>query len=77
MSTVQTVFLKTAYFRILTTVFYRLDGKVRYGVQYGAKLALPVQFWPQNGLSAPTPPNSTSRMLLSCVDATQYFPGRP
>jgi len=78
MSTVRTVFLKkTAYFRILTTVFYCPDGKIRYCVRYGAKLALPVQFWPQNGLSAPTPPISTSRMLLSCVDAIQYFPGRP
>ena len=35
---------------------YRLDGKLWYGVQYGAKLALPVQKWPQNGLSAPKPP---------------------
>ena len=40
-------------------------------------LPLPVQFWPQNGPSAPTLPISTSRMLLSCVDATQCFPGRP
>ena len=56
---------------------YRLDGKIRYGVRYGAKLALPVQFWPLNGLSAPTPPISTFGILLSCVDATQCFPGRP
>ena len=46
MSMVRTIFLhKTAYFRILATIFYRLDGWIRYGVRYGAKLALPVQKW--------------------------------
>ena len=38
------------------TVVHHLDGKLRYCVWYGAKLALPVQKWPQNGLSAPKPP---------------------
>jgi len=53
------------------TLIYRLDGRLRYGVRYGAKLALPVQKWPQNGLSGPTPPIFTSSMLLLCADATQ------
>ena len=55
--TVRTVFsYNTAYKRILVTVVYRLDGKIWYSVRYGAKLALPVQKWPQNGLSALKPP---------------------
>jgi len=53
-------------------------SKSLYGVRYSAKLALPVQSWTQKGhFSAPTPPISTSSMLLSRVDATQCFPERP
>ena len=59
------------------TVLYRLDGKLRYGVRYGAKLALPVQTWPQNGLSAPNLPISLPGVLLPCADATQCFYERP
>ena len=51
-------------------MIYRNYGNFLYGVRYGAKLALPVQLWRQNGLSAPTPPISTSRMLLLRADAT-------
>jgi hypothetical protein len=68
--------------RTVRTVLLKKDGVLayfadRYGVRYGAKLALPVQKWPQNGLFAPKPSIFTSRMLLSCVDATQCFPGQP
>ena len=41
---------------IVIVTLYRNYGKIRYGVRYGAKLALPVQKWPQNGLFAPKPP---------------------
>jgi hypothetical protein len=78
MSTVRIVILsKTAYFRILVTVLYRLDDKIGCGVRYGAKLALPVQKWPQKGLSTPKNPIPTSSVLLSRVDSTQCFPERP
>ena len=56
-------------FKILVTA--------QYGVRYDAKLALPVQKWPQRGLFAPTTPISTSSILLSRLDATQCFPERP
>ena len=46
---------KTNFYRIFEN-WHRIYGKIRYGERYGAKLALPVQKWPQNGLSAPKPP---------------------
>jgi len=52
-------------------------GNLLYGVRYGIKLALPVQIWPQKGLSTPTPPISTTSMLRLRADATQCFPERP
>jgi hypothetical protein len=46
---------KNVFCRIFEN-WHRIYGKIRYGERYGAKLALPVQIWPQNGLSAPKPP---------------------
>ena len=60
----------------MVTVVYRLDDRLRYRVRYGAKLTLPVQKWPQKGLTTPTPPISTSSMPPLCADATQCFPER-
>ena len=61
LSMVRTVFLKkTAYFRILTTVFYRPDGKIRYGVRYGAKLAQHLPFQPPACSSHVLTPHNTS-----------------
>jgi hypothetical protein len=51
--TVCTVFAKnTACYHNCHAVFYRNYSKIRYG----AKLALPVQKWPQKGLSTPNFP---------------------
>jgi hypothetical protein len=56
----------TAHYLICHTVFYRNYGKKRYGVRYGAKLALPVQ----NGLRKASPPQnlpfSLPSVLLLC-----------
>jgi hypothetical protein len=59
--------LITAYYRNCHTVLYRNYGKIRYGVRYGAKLALPVQKWPQKGLSAPNTSHFRSPMYSSHV----------
>ena len=55
-------------------MIYRNYGNFLYGVRYGAKLALPMQNWPQKGLSTPTPPIFTSSMLLLRADATELLP---
>ena len=71
----------TDRFSVKDSVFSNFGDRIAPSRRYKrftvrAKLALPVQFWPKNGLSAPTTPMSTSS-ILSCVDATQSFPGRP
>jgi hypothetical protein len=68
------LFVKDGVFSNFGDLYYRLNGTIRYGVRYGAKLALPVQKWPQKGLSSPTLPISKSSILLSRVEATQCFP---
>ena len=52
---------------IVIVTLYRNYGKIRYGVRYGAKLALPVQKWPQKGLSAPNTSHFRSPVCSSHV----------
>jgi hypothetical protein len=53
---------------MLVTVDYRLDGRLRYGVRYDAKLALPVQ----NGLRKASPPQN-----LPFLEPTAMYHTKP
>jgi hypothetical protein len=58
--TVRCTVIQYGTVRTFFTVFLKIGTvytvRIRYGVRYGAELALPVQKWPQNGLFAPKPP---------------------